>query len=136
MNYHDILAKVIDSDGKSDWITATRGDRMVHFNIADVDLRVEYSLDASFTHEEAFVAPWANCFSETESSSYYVNLVYRSTMLQEFVLVFVDDADVGLPLPDAGTMQIAQLHYRVAQIVNRGGALDDYIARAGLTVMP
>lgn len=55
-------------------------------------------------------------------------------MIDRFILVSVDGGKAELPTPATGTPEIDPLDYKVAQIFDQHGTLDEYLSRAVLTV--
>jgi hypothetical protein len=48
--------------------------------------------------------------------------------------VFVDGGTAELPVPDPATLEVAPLDYKVAQIFDENNTLEEYMAKAGLSV--
>ena len=72
--------------------------------------------------------------TDTPATSYWYDLSYDGGLIDRFILVSVDAGKADLPMPDPGSSEVSPLNYKVAQIFDEHNALDDYMARAGLTV--
>jgi hypothetical protein len=136
MQHAQIILTLLSSDPDEDWLKAERRGITTYFHRGDTDLRIEYGIGDDDVHVRGFVEPWANGFSDPNADSYYVYLYYGATLIQDFVSVTVDGGRARMPLPDAGTLDVDQVRYRVAQILDDLGTLDRYVKLAGLKVLP
>lgn len=132
MKYDDILTILLSSDAEQDWIHSVRDSRTVAFYTNDVDLRIEYGFQDADIHDAEFSDAWTHKFPDPQATSYFAHLIYRSTPIKEFILVYVDGGHALLPLPMPGTLDVPRLAYSVARIIDGGSSLDDAMAMAGL----
>ena len=132
MKYGEILTILLSSDPEEDWIHSVRDSRTVAFYTNDVDLRIEYGFQDADIHDPDFSDPWTQKFPDPQATSYYAHLIYRSTALKEFILVYVDGGHSLLPLPTPGTFDVPRSAYCVARIIDGGGSLNEAMETAGL----
>jgi hypothetical protein len=55
-------------------------------------------------------------------------------LIDRFTLVFIEGSKAALPVPDASTLEVDPLDYKVAQIFDENNTLEEYMAKAGLRV--
>jgi hypothetical protein len=136
MQHGNIIRAVLGSHPEHDWLSATRRGITTYYHQQDTDLRLEVGYDDDDVHTRDFIEPWANGFPNPKATSYYAYLYYGATLIEDFIVVYVDGGRLALPLPQNGTNDVPQLRYRIAQIIDGGGALDQYMKQAGLIVAP
>ena len=98
----------------------------------DINLRIVSSLADDDIQQDDFREPWANKFPDPSARGYFYNLYYGSTLLHRFILVSVDGARASLPVPQIGTMDVTQAQWKVAEIFDGLGTLDEYAKQAGM----
>jgi len=86
-----------------------------------------------------FREPWANRHPDPSATGYWCNLYYGSTLVKKLILVAVDGGRAMLPIPQRGRKnmrsdRVLPLDYKVAQIHDRLGTLEEYMSRSGLMV--
>lgn len=136
MKYSEILAILLSSDAEEDWMHSIRDTKSVAFYVNDVDLRIEYGFQDSDVHDSDFSDTWTQKFTDPQATSYYVHLLYRATVIKEFLLVYVDGGNSLLPIPVPGTRDVQRPAYCVARIIDGGSSLDASMEEAGLRVEP
>jgi hypothetical protein len=136
MQHGNIIRAVLGSHPEHDWLSTTRKGVTTFYHQQDTDLRLEVGYDDDDVHTRDFIEPWANGFPNPKATSYYVYLYYRATLIEDFIIAYVDGGRSGLPLPEVGTNDVQQLKYRIAQIIDSGGELDRFMKQAGLSVLP
>lgn len=134
MKYSEIESILLLSDPEHDWIHSTRDARTVAFYSEDVDLRIEYGFQDSDVHDAKFSDTWTQKFDDPQATSYYVHLLYRSSVIKELILVYVDGGHALLPIPVPGTLAVPRISYCIALIIDGGSSLDEAMGDAGLRV--
>lgn len=130
MNFQSIVDTFLHTP--ADQWQRVSGNHEYAFCKEDVNLRIVSTLDGEDIQAEDFRAPWANKFPDARARGYFYNLYYGSTLLHRFILVSVDGARASLPLPRMGTMDVTEAQWKVAEIFDQGGTLDQYARDAGL----
>lgn len=137
--YADIQKAILRSDPQTDWKRSGDRSRTITSYKHDPNLRFEILLTDEGVHCENFQEPWATRYPDPLATSYYCKLYYSSTLLESFILVSVDGGRALLPLPDArtpesnGIYRVSPLRYKVAQIHDIHGTLDEYMKRSGMS---
>ena len=136
MTWNDI-EQILRSSNTTEWRTVTfgpTGARSVSAYKDDLMLRVEISYLDDDVDNADFREPWANGFPNPKATSYFAHLFYGPTCLGTDIVVSVDGGRAMLPLPDSTTFQVKGEAYLVASLFDTTGTLDQYMARAGLTI--
>ena len=94
--------------------------------------RANYSGDG--VQNPDFKDPWANLHPSQHAIGYWYNLYYDGQFLDRSVLVSVDGGRARIPPPDWESNKISLYDYKVAQIHDDLGTLDQYILRSKLSV--
>ena len=134
MSYDEILDFITASDAKLDWKWIKTNWAQEAFLKEDPRLRIRVRSDDDGLRDKDFNEPWIAAFSDTTATSYWFDLSYDSALIDRFTLVFVDGGKAELPVPDATTLEVDPLDYTVAQIFDENDTLDEYMAKAGLSV--
>lgn len=129
----EIENAIISSDSQTDWIHNSKGLKSTAVYKKDSNLRFEVSIADEDLQNRRFQEPWANKHPDPNSTGYYYDLYYGSTLIKRYILVGVDGERALLPLPDRTTLQVDEMSYKVAQIHDTTGTLDEYMQRSGLT---
>jgi len=130
----EILRLVANSDAKCDWNHVSTGLRSSAVYRHDSNLRFEVSIDDADLQQRDFREAWANKHPDPRATGYYYDLFYGATLVRRFILVGVDGERALLPLPDRMSLKVKLLDYKIAQIHDTIGTLDDYIKRPGLSL--
>jgi hypothetical protein len=88
---------------------------------------------------EEFQEPWANRHPDPRATGYWCQLFYGASLIGQWVLVAVDGARAMLPLPALGPDRqhpgpVPVLDYKIAEIHDSLGTLQQYMVRSGLVV--
>jgi hypothetical protein len=134
MSYDEILNFITASDAKLDWKWIKTNWAQEAFLKDDPRLRFMVRSDESGMRDKNFSAPWMAALSDPTASSYWFELSYDHALIDRFTLVFVDGGNAELPVPDSSTLEVAPLDYKVAQIFDENNTLQEYMAKAGLSV--
>jgi len=132
MNYGEILKFIVTTDPKKHWERLQNEYSTEIFLKEDPRLRFKVKYIDDGVHRENFVEEWANCHPDKKATSYWHHLYYEGDLIKSFILVSVDGERASLPLPNLGSREKSILCYRVAQIHDTLGTLDEYIKRSGL----
>jgi hypothetical protein len=102
-----------------------------------VNLRFEIEFNKNGIQLDNFKEEWANKHPNPTTKSYWCNLYYNSTHIEQFILVSVDGGRALLPLPNGrDDLFVKPLYYKVAQIYDDSfGSLDKYMIRSGLKIL-
>lgn len=123
-NKENIFRAIMSSDSKNHW---RRSVKTVFFK-ENVNLRFE-----EIRLDENFYEDWANKHPDPNAVKYYYDLYYGSTIIKRFLLVGVDGSRALLPPPKTSKdLIVYSLDYKVAQIHDRSGNLEEYMKRSGL----
>jgi hypothetical protein len=130
---------VLESDARGDWHRHVDEWRTVTSYQRDANLRFEVSYDDEGTQNADFQEPWANRHPDPHATGYWCRLYYGATLIESFILVSVDGGRTLLPVPESGADRehpgpVGKLNYRVAQIHDALGTLDEYMRRSGLLI--
>ncbi len=134
MSYDEILNFITASDANLDWKWIKTNWAQEAFLKEDPRLRIRVRSDEAGIRDKDFSAPWMAAFSDATATSYWFDLSYDSALIDRFTLVFVDGGNAELPVPDATTLEVDPLDYKVAQIFDENNTLQEYMAKAGLRV--
>ena len=134
MDYDEILNFIITTNAKTDWKFIKTDWAEEAFLKEDPRLRIRVRWDDEGVHVRGFVEAWANKFPNPTANSYWYGLSYDGALIERFILVSVDGGIAELPLPNAGTLDVKPLTFKVAQVFDELNTLDQYMARAGLNV--
>ena len=134
MSYDEILNFITTSDVKLDWKWIKTNWAQEAFLKEDPRLRIKVRSDESGIRDKDFNAPWMAALSDPTATSYWFDLSYDHALIDRFTLVFVDGSTAELPVPDPATLEVDPLDYKVAQIFDENNTLDEYMAKAGLSV--
>lgn len=132
----EIFEAIISSDSKEDWdssgsIGATGGE--TRYFKKNVNLRFELSYGEDGIQCKDFKENWANKHPDQKATGYWHHLYFGSTLIDSFILVSVDGARASLPVPRSPQdLVVSPLYYKVAQIHDTLGTLDEYMIRSGL----
>ena len=134
MSYDEILNFITASDAKLDWKWIKTNWAQEAFLKEDPRLRIRVRSDDAGIHIKDFDGPWATTLTDTAATSYWFDLSYDSALIDRFTLVFIDEGKAELPMPDPASLEVTPLDYKVAQIFDEHNTLEEYMARAGLSV--
>jgi len=136
MTDDELLRFVKCSDPRIDWKGITRGRGWVSEVFLREDRRLRFRakfIDDGIQNDD-YQDEWANRHPHSKAVGYWHELYYDGNLVGRFILVAVDGGRATLPPPDWKTGKIHMLEYRIAQIHDTLGTLDEYITRSGLAV--
>ena len=131
----DILV-LIQESSCSDWETVHKGHLEKTNYTKDISLQLRFemsSLDEDLQQQD-FKEPWANRFPDPNATGYFYDLYYGQTLIERFILVGVDGERALLPLPIGHTKNVKSIYYKVAQIHDQLGTLDEYMQRVKFVI--
>ena len=133
-----ILTKLEQSTPKTDWHLVDYqydGGSLMAYYVHDVDLRLVLKdlRDDDPLHD--YKADWSAISDHRPAERCPVELICKSTLIENFTLVAVDSASSLLPKPISDEdLRVPLLTYKVAQIFDQMGNLDEYMEMAGLSI--
>ena len=135
----NIETVILQSDPANDWNHESDAVHSIASYKKDLNLRFEIRYMDEGIQCKDFKEPWANCHPHPSATGYWCNLYYGSTLVEKFILVAVDGARAMLPIPKKGSSEarpdkVLPLNYKVAQVHDTLGTLDEYMARSGLSI--
>jgi hypothetical protein len=129
-----ILQRIGDSS-RSDW-TYYDSNATYHFK-PDVHLRIENRPPKT---PGRFEEPWATKFPDPIAHAARFTVCYGTTAIADVYAASVDGGRSYIPYPQArNDLRIDDWHYTFGRIVNLANGLhdfDEYLSRAGITVVP
>jgi hypothetical protein len=134
MTHDELLQFVKESHPRHDWKGISRN------SVSEVYLREDprRRFRVKYTREgvqcENYVDDWTKRHLHPHAESYWHDLYYDGNLVERFILVAVDGGMALLPPPDQRTGKIGLMDYKVAQIHDLKGNLDEYIAISGLEI--
>ncbi len=134
MDYDEILSFIKTTNAKEDWKFIKTDWAEEAFLKEDPRLRIRVRWDDEGIHVKGFIESWANRFPDPTAHSYWYGLSYDGALIERFILVSVDGGRAELPLPNAGTLMVKPLIFKVSQIFDELNTLDSYMNRTGLSV--
>ena len=134
MSYDEILDFITASDAKLDWKWIKTNWSQEAFLKEDPRLRIRVRSDDTGIRDKDFNQPWMAALSDSSATSCWFDLSYDHALIDRFTLVFVDGDKAELPVPDPTTLEVEPLDYKVAQIFDENNRLDEYMAKAGISV--
>ena len=135
MTHDELLKLVLESDPKKDWKGLSNNNWSSEVFLREdprLRFRVKY-IDEGIQNDD-YQDEWANRHPDAKATGYWYDLSYDGNLIARFILVSVDGGRAKVPPPDWQTGRIRRIDYRVAQIHDVVGTLDEYILRSGLKV--
>lgn len=128
-----------DCDPQEEWEKVSTGISSVAVNKRDVNLRLVINYLEEGKQCEDFQEEWANRHPDRHATGYWCDIYYAATHVARNILVSVDGGRAMLPLPrqrgiDGKLTEVLPFDYRIAQIFDSLGSLDEYMARSGITL--
>lgn len=155
MTLEDLL-KAIENSDPSDWNYITRptfaqdiqqvsgGHPVPWVEVDEHSSLLVFRPDLSITiamgirHLDEFYEDWARKgFADPGASSSWVDFRYNGVPVLRELLVHVDGARAGLPVPAHGSLDIPSRQYAIWQLIDEitgSGNFADYFKRAGLQI--
>jgi len=133
MSYDELLM-LLDEEPPEAWKAIHTDWAAEAFLIEDPRLRFRMRQDDSGIHCDNFQESWATKHPDPHARSYWYEYIYDGNLIERFIMVDVDGHRATLPLPEINSTNVPDRRYRVAQIFDRQGELDEYMKRSGLSV--
>ena len=134
MTHDELLYFVKHSNPKADWKGISNNWISEVFLREDTRLRFRAKFMDDGIQNDDFQDKWANCHPDPKATGYWYDLYYDGNLIDRFILVAVDGARASVPPPNWQTGKIHMMEYKVAQIHDIIGKLDEYILRSKLEV--
>jgi hypothetical protein len=134
MTHDELLQFVKYSDPKKDWKGISKNWVSEVFLKEDPRLRFRAKFTEEGIQNDDYKDEWANDHFHQKAVGYWYDLFYDGNLIDRFILVAVDEARASLPPPYGKTEKIHMMEYKVAQIHDTLGTLDEYIVLSGLEV--
>ena len=130
MTYDELIEAVLNSDG-DDWLQDDSHGIFTFKPDLNVTIRqVREEESQPFEAEE-----WATKFPDKHAYVAVFELYYGSSFVKDYHFASVDGHRARLPYPKSSTeLTITPEKHAVAKAVDLLGTLDDYMARAGLSI--
>ena len=130
---------ILLSDPREGWELVSSSVSSVAVNKNDVNLRLEMKHADEGVQREDFKAEWANRHPDPSATGYWCDIYYCSTRVSRTILVSVDGGRAMLPVPrqegvEGKQTEVLPYDYRIAQIFDSLGTLDEYMMRSRLTI--
>lgn len=133
MSFGELL-DLLDEESPEAWQAIHTDWAAEAFLREDPRLRFRMRYDNAGLHADPFQEPWAVCHPDPHARSYWYDYMYDGNLIDRFIMVDVDGHRATLPLPDANSTVVQRRRYRIAQVFDEQGTLDQYMIRSGLTV--
>jgi hypothetical protein len=128
-----------DCDPREEWEKVSTEISSIAVNKRDVNLRLVVNYLDEGKQCDDFHEEWANRHPDRHATGYWCEIYYGATHVARTILVSVDGGRAMLPLPrqrglDEKITEVLPSDYRIAQIFDSLGSLDEYMARSGLSL--
>lgn len=130
--HENIMRVILESEPKDDWNVRQIGQIQLFVFKHNVNLRLLINYDGIGVHADNFNESWATKHPDNHASSYYCDIKYGPTVIEQKIVVSVDGGRAILPLPKINTLEYSSLDYKIAKIVDTSSRTDEYIKRSGL----
>lgn len=133
-----IFNAIMASDSVDDWSSAgydTISNTETIFYKKNVNLRFVFGFTEGHIQQAKFIEKWANKHPDAKATGYFIPLYFGYSHISNFILVSVDGGRALLPLPKSDTcLEVSPLDYKVAQIHDKLGSLNEYMSRSSLGI--
>jgi hypothetical protein len=138
-SFNYVEQRILLSDPQEDWERVSTEISSIAVNKSDVNLRLAINYLEEGQQCRDFKEEWANRHPDPHATGYWCDIYYGSTHVSRNILVSVDGGRAMLPIPrqkgiDEKLTEVLPSDYRVAQIFDTLGTLDEYMARSRLTL--
>lgn len=128
-----------DCDPQEEWGKVSTEISSIAINKRDVNLRLVMNYLDEGKQCDNFQEEWANRHPDHHATGYWCDIYYGATHVARNILVSVDGGRAMLPLPrqrgiDGKITEVLPFDYRIAQIFDSLGSLDEYMARSRLSL--
>ena len=126
MSHDELLKVVLESDPKADWkgLSINNWSSEV-FLRKDPRFRFRTKYIDDGVQNDNFQDEWANRHPDPTAAGYWYDLSYDGNLIARFILVSIDGGRANVPPPDWQTGRIKRIDYKVAQIHDTLGTLDE-----------
>lgn len=107
-----------------------------YYHRQDSQLRIAMRFDEDGVQCEDYREAWANCYPDPKATGYWANVTYAGQVVERIVLVAVDGGRAELPAPRPNSLFVPRLNFKVAQINDIIGLLDEHMRSSGLSLDP
>ena len=128
-----------DSDPQEEWEKVSTEISSIAVSKRDVNLRLVMNYLDEGKQCDDFQEEWANRHPDRHATGYWCDTFYGATHVARNILVSVDGGRAILPLPrqrgiEGKITEVLPLDYRIAQIFDSLGSLDEYMVRSRLSL--
>lgn len=128
-----------DCEPQEEWERVSTDTSSVAVNKRDVNMRLIINYLEEGKQCGNFQEEWANRHPDPHATGYWCDIYYAATHVSRNILVSVDGGRAMLPLPrqrgiDGKLTEVLPFDYRIAQIFDSLGTLDEYMSRSRLTL--
>lgn len=128
-----------DCDPQEEWGSVSTNASSIAVNKRDVNLRLAMNFLDEGKQCDDFQEEWANRYPDSHATGYWCDIYYGATHVARNILVSVDGGRARLPLPrqrgvDGKLTEVLPFDYRIAQIFDSSGSLDEYMSRSRLSL--
>lgn len=134
MTHDELLQFVKDSNPRKDWKEISTNLTSEVFLKEDPRLRFNVKYTGEGIQNDNYQDYWANKHPDSRAIGFWYSLYYDGNLIEKFILVSIDGGKANLPPPEWQTGKINKMEYKVAQIHDTSGMLDEYIQRSKLEV--
>lgn len=126
-------------DPQEEWEKVSTDTSSNAVNKRDVNLRLVMNMLDDGIQCNDFREEWANRHPDPHATGYWCDIYYGATHVARNILVSVDGGRALLPLPrqrgiDGRINEVLPFDYRIAQVFDSLGSLDEYMLRSRLTL--
>jgi hypothetical protein len=134
-----VESMILSADPYDDWTKISTDLSTTAVCNKDVNLSIVVDYDDDGVQQKNFVEDWANRYPHAEATGYWCDIYYGSTLVKRSLLVSVDGGRAMLPVPrqrgsDGKVTEVLLFDYRLAQMFDLLGTLEEYMQWAGLSV--
>lgn len=138
-SFNYVMQCISVSDPREDWERISTNISSIAVSKRDVNLHLAINYLDEGQQCRDFKEEWANRHPDPHATGYWCDIYYGSTHISRNILVAVDGGRAMLPIPrqkgiDGKLTEVLPFDYRVAQIFDTQGGLDQYMARSKLTL--
>lgn len=105
-----------------------------HHTLLSLKTNLNISISLGLNHRDDFAEDWAQKFADSRASSHWVDFQWCGQPIYRDLRVSVDGGRCGLPVPEAGTLDIPERQSHIYQLIDGLigiGRFYDYFKRAG-----
>lgn len=126
---------IMESDPRDDWTQIDAEQfRDVHEFKGDGEIRIVCDFGSEESDAGMVEEAWATNYENPEARAYRFGVYFGGFLVEEVVLVGVDGGRARLPRPKGAeeSWVVDPFDHKIAEIVNLGGNLEEYMMRSGL----